>query len=1111
MKLKKMEKRTKYGINFSLIGITLTILCSCDYQKKPEKLFSLLAAKETGVDFINQLEYDEDFNIYTYRNFYNGGGVALGDIDNDGWMDMYLTANMGPNKLYRNTGDFQFEDISEKAGVIGEKAWSTGVTMADINGDGWMDIYVCNSGDVDGDNKQNELFINQQNGTFREMAEQYGLDDRGLSTHAAFFDYDKDGDLDMYLLNNSYQAIGSFNLMRNERPNRDSVGGDKLYKNTGNFFEDVSEQAGIFGSIIGFGLGVTVGDVNKDGWEDIFVSNDFFERDYLYINNQNGTFKEELTNQMKSVSAASMGADMADLNHDGYPEIFVTDMLPETNERMKTVTTFEDWDKYQYKLKNGYYHQFIRNMLHLNNRNNTFSEIARLAGMEATDWSWGALIFDFENDGNRDIFIANGIYQDLTNQDYLQYISNEETMRMIVTDEGVNYKKLIDLIPINKIHNYAFMYDGNYHYSNKSDSLGLATPSHSNGAAYGDLDNDGDLDLVVNNVNMPSFIYRNESEKLIASNHIKFQLIGSGKNTQAIGTQITAYYQKKQQYIEQINSRGFQSSVDPRPILGLGNIDKVDSIKVRWPNGKYTVLRDIAVNQTLTLRQGDGIDLSYPKDGNANMYFKDVTDRQILSANHTENNFVDFDRDRLIYHMLSTEGPPMCKGDINGDGLTDLFIGGAKDSPASIHLQSPNGIFRKSIPLVFKEDQLSEDTDCVFFDVDNDDDLDLYIASGGSEFPNSSSALIDRLYLNDGKGNFEKSEQVLPTTRYESTSTVEPFDYDNDGDMDLFVGIRHKPFSYGIPVSGYILTNNQGKLENNTEKTAPGLTNIGMITDAKCLDYDKDNDMDLILVGEWMPITIFENQNNRFVNVTRQSGLQDKIGWWNKLAIADLNNDGLMDLVIGNHGTNSRFKASEEKPVSMFFHDFDQNGTAEQIITAYNGDESYPLALKHDLIKQMPGLKKKYLKYESFKDQTVFDIFPADQIERAVKNKATHLQTAIAINKGDGSFELRDLPVEAQFSPVYAILTGDFNQDNNIDILLAGNFYNAKPEIGRYDASYGTLFTGDGEGNFSYLSNDKSGLKIDGQVREMIPIVLEGKNVIIIGRNNQDVQILERI
>ena len=855
--------------------VVTCLLAGCSTPEKNEPtLFTTISSEQSGITFANNLTFDKDFNIYTYRNYYNGGGVAIADINNDGLLDVYLTGNMSPNKLYLNKGDFKFEDITDKAGVAGTKAWSTGVSMADVNGDGFVDIYVCNSGDIKGDNKQNELFVNNGDGTFSEKGEEYGIADKGYTTHAAFFDYDKDEDLDLYILNNSYQAIGSFNLRKNERPLRDSLGGDKLFRNDGNRFTDVSVEAGIYGSVIGFGLGVTVGDIDKDGWLDIYVSNDFFERDYLYINNHDGTFKECLTEQMRSISGASMGADLADINNDGYPDIFVTEMLPSENARLKTVTTFENWDRYQYSVQNDYFHQFTRNMLQLNNGDKSFSEIGRLAGVEATDWSWGALIFDMDNDGLKDMFVSNGIYQDLTNQDYLQYVSNPDIVKTVISGNSVDYQKLIESIPSSPIPDFAFQNQGNLGFVNKAKEWGLGAPNFSNGSAYGDLDNDGDMDLIVNNLNDKTSVFRNESNQQLPGNHyLKFVLKGLGKNTFAFGTKITATHQGKTFYIEQMPIRGFESSMDPRPNLGLGKIDTVEQIVIEWPDGNGTLLSNVPTNQVLKLDQKDGVPLTSIK-----LYQPEVIIRPLFQSveglvefTHQENDFVDFDRDHLIYHMLSTEGPRMAKGDINGDGLDDFYVGGAKDQAGALFIQNSDGTFGRTNQKLFEIDKGSEDTGSAFFDADGDGDLDLYVCSGGNEFSNVSTSLIDRLYLNNGKGDFSKSSQILPTAKFESTSTVKAADYDADGDQDLFVGGRLVSNLYGMPMDSYILNNDgKGNFSDVSAQVAPGLKGVGMITDASWEDIDGDSDPDLILVGEYTPIKVFLNESGKLKEHTAE-------------------------------------------------------------------------------------------------------------------------------------------------------------------------------------------------------------------------------------------------
>jgi len=1075
----------------ALVGIACWVI-SCG--KKQEPLFELLENESIGMSFSNDLGFTNDFNVYKYRNYYNGGGVSIGDINNDGLADVYLTANQLPNKLFLNLGNFQFKDITIPAGVAGEKAWATGVTMVDINADGFLDIYVCNSGDVKGDNKQSELFINNGDLTFTEKAAAYGLADPGYSTHATFFDYDKDGDLDAYLLNNSYQAIGSFDLRRNERPKRDQLGGDKLMENQNGVFVDVSEKAGIYGSVIGFGLGVSVGDVNNDGWEDIFVSNDFFERDYLYLNQQDGTFKETLTEQMRSISGASMGADMADLNNDGFNDIFVTEMLPSDYQRLKTVTTFEDWNKYQYNVKNGYHHQFTRNMLHLNNGNDSFSEIGRWANIEASDWSWGALFFDMDNDGYKDLFIANGIYQDLTNQDYLQYVASEEVIKSIVSNNQVDYKRLIDIIPSNKVPNHAYKNNGELGFDSY-DNSGLILPSFSNGSAYGDLDNDGDLDLIVNNVNMPLFVFKNKAEKT-GNNYLKVSLKGPTDNPNALGAKIKVSTSFGELFQEVQPVRGFQSSMEVISTIGVGKDSLVD-ITVTWPSGKMSVRENINVNTQLVFEYANAkVTQEEPK---IDQPIFSATDQTV--AVHKENNFVDFHRERLTYHMLSTQGPKIAFADFDQDGKNEMVFPGAKGYPTQILVATEQGwITDQRNEALFEQIKDVEHTNSAIFDVDQDNDLDLVILSGSIETSIYSTSLYDLVLINQGDGTFVKSPQNLPNDKMKTnTQAIAYADIDQDGDQDLFLGERSNVGNYGLPGSGFILINDgKGNFNDQTRTLAPALNGIGMITSAVFYDFDQDKDADLLITGEFMGLHFFENSGGKFSPMAHP--LTAEKGWWNTIHLVDLDQDGQKDLVVGNHGTNSRFKANKENPIKLYFNDFDGNGRGEGVLTSTQRDgKEYPFALRHNLIDQMKSLKKKFPNFESFKSADITQIFDPLALKEALVLEANQLNTRAFRNTGNFTFEPIELPKQVQFSPVYAINHGDFDGDGDIDLLMGGNLYKTKPEVGSYDASYGIYLEQTPMG--LKFHSDGKGFNVKGEIRS----IEINENTIWVGRNNDTI------
>lgn len=1089
--------------------LTLSVLLiGCRNRPSPEQtLFQLLKASETGVDFTNTLDYTEEVNTYTFRNFYNGGGVGIGDFNNDSLPDIIFAGNLVDNKLYINEGDFRFRDVSEKSGVVRTGSWTTGISVVDINGDGWLDIYLCKSGPPGGPFRHNELLINNGDLTFTESSAQYGLDYEGLAVHAAFFDFDKDGDLDCYLLNNSIRSVGGYDLRKDQRNIPDTLGGNKLLRNDNGRFVDVSQEAGIYTSAIGFGLGVTIGDINMDGWPDVYVSNDFFERDYLYINNGDGTFRESLEQYIREISLGSMGADMADINNDGLPEIFVTEMLPEKDARLKTTSQFENWEKYSLNVAQGYYRQFSRNVLQLNNGDTTFSEIARLARVEATDWSWGALIFDMDNDGWKDIFVANGIYKDLIDQDYVNFIANQALVRKMIQSGEDVLTRLIDSIPSNKIPNYAFHNRGDLTFTNKSAEWGLAEASHSNGSAYADLDNDGDLDLVISNVNMPAFVIRNDARQRHPENaSISVSLVGDSKNTYALGSKVTIVAGGKRQYQELAPMRGFMSSVDYKLVFGLGPASTVDTLLVDWPDGRVTLLTNLPVNQRVVVDQNNAV----PRDVGRKEVSPATTFRRLASLPgvdfvHRENDFVDFNRERLLFHMRSNEGPCLCTGDFNNDGREDFYIGGARGQAGRLYVQGSSGTFRTLGDLHFDEDASSEDTGCLLFDANGDGYPDLYVTSGSSEFSSSSSALRDRLYFNVGGRSLKKSGQLLPTaSRFESTSVVQAADVDGDGDLDLFVGVRLVPFLHGVPGNGYILLNDgNGNFEDATSRLAPGLLPVGMITGAKWVDVNQDDLPDLVVVGEWMPVKLFINRGGLLEDQSHAYGFDNTEGWYHTVEVADVNNDGWIDLIVGNHGLNSRFRATVDEPVTMYVNDFDQNGTLEQIITQYQDGMAYPMVLRHDLVTQLPGLKKKYLHFRDYSDQSVTDIFTPAQLDNALVVQARSFETAVWVNTGKGSFERKDLPTDAQFSPVYAILPVDFDEDGNMDLLMGGNLYRAKPEAGIYDASYGVLLKGDGKGKFEAVPSVKSGVCIKGEVRSMQRISADEKRLVLVALNNE--------
>jgi hypothetical protein len=1097
----------------ALSSCLLTLLAwGCAEKAAPqEPLFAAVSAGQTHITFVNQVESSPEMNIFSYRHFYNGGGVAMGDVNNDGLPDIYLSANQQKNQLYLNKGQLTFENITQKAGVAGQKSWSTGVTMADVNGDGLLDIYVCHAGEQTGDQRRNELFINTGNSpqgipVFKEQAQAYGLADAGYSTHAAFFDYDRDGDLDMYLLNNSSYPISKLGLA-NLRRQRDPAGGDKLFRNNQGRFTDVSAAAGIYGSVIGFGLGITVGDVNEDNWPDIYISNDFYERDYLYLNNRNGTFTEASKSWMGHESLSSMGADIADINNDGLLDIFVTDMLPGNDERLKKTSQFESYDLQQLKLRQDFYYQYMQNMLHLNNGDSTFSEVARLAGVHATDWSWGALLFDMDNDGRKDIFVANGIYQDLTDQDFVNFLGSEETMRRALEGGGYPYnKQLIDKMSSTPIPNYAFRNQGNLSFVNQAAAWGLAEPGFSNGAAYGDLDNDGDLDLVVNNVNQPVSVYRNTATEKLKHHFLQVKLRGPAGNRDGIGAKVYLYQHNQTQYLQQMPNRGFESSVDLRLVFGLGTQARIDSIRIVWPDDRMQVLPAVKADRQLSLDYRQARDCFHLSSPLKEPPFREVTRPVKLAYTHQESNFVDYNRDGLLKQMLSTQGPALATGDVNGDGREDVYLGGSAGQPKKLFLQSPNGTFADASPAVFRQDQAAEDVDALFFDAEGDGDLDLFVVTGSNEFLANAPELLDRLYRNDGRGHFSQDSR-LPNIA-DNGSCVAAADFDRDGDLDLFIGSRMISGSYGYNPPSYLYINDgTGNFKNYTKRYLPD-NKLGMVTDAVWADLDGDQYPELIVVGDWMPVTVLRNNRGRAF-VPAHTGLNNAAGWWNTIQAADIDGDSDPDFILGNLGRNSRLKASPSQPATLLAGDLDQNGTVEQIISCYTEDgKSYPMVLKQELQKQVPGIKKKFIKYADYAGKQVSDIFSPEQLKGAVHHQVTNPNTSLLVNKGSWQFDLRALPLEAQFSPVFGIETLDYNHDGHLDMLLTGNFFDVLPEIGRYDANYGLLLQGQGRGAFRAVRPRDSGFRVTGQVRKSRQLAgARGSTLVLLAKNQGELQV----
>ena len=1044
---------------------------------------------------------DGALNLDNYMYFYNGGGVAIGDINNDGLQDILFTGNMVSNRLFLNKGNFEFEDITKRSGVAEKQGWCTGATMADINADGKLDIYICRSADGNPQRRENLLFINNGDLTFAEKAREYGLADPGYSTQSAFFDYDKDGDIDCFIINHSLQKYASgVQEIPELRKMNDPKYACKLYRNDNGHFTDVTDAAGITSNVLTFGLGLAISDINNDGWPDVFVSNDFSEPDYLFINNRNGKFTEQISKCMDETSLFSMGSDAADFNNDGFIDLMTLDMLAEDNKTQKMHSGSENFDKFQYLFSHGFYYQYSRNMLQKNNGDGTFSEIGQLSGVSNTDWSWSALFGDYDNDGNKDLFVSNGYVKDHTNMDFIIYSMNrlERVMNKKTVDPIPEY---IKKMPTLQIANYIFKNNGDETFTKKTSDWGMEQLGVSAGAAYADLDNDGDPDLVISTANDYARIYRNNAEAQVKNNYLRVKLKGSAANERGIGSKVKVFCKKQQYYQEQSPVRGFQSSSDPVLNFGVGKNNLIDSVLIIWPNDSFQKIINVKPNQTLTINITDAKE-KWVYDTVVNSKQSHLLQTGLPEVLHSENAFNDFTLQRLLPNYLSRQGPCIEVADINKDGLEDFFIGGAKDQASQIFLQNGNGTFTLKPQASLLNDAKSEDVAAIFFDADNDGDKDLYVASGGYEFNENDSAFQDRLYINDGKGNFSRKENALPRM-LASKGCVKAADIDNDGDMDLFVGGRVVPGKYPTAPRSYILINDgKGIFTDATATICKALEQPGMITDAAFSDLNNDKQPDLIVVGEWMPVKIFINEKGKLTDASSQYIHFANTGWWNRIKAEDMDGDGDQDLIIGNFGLNTQFRVDEKEPMTIYYKDFDNNGSLDPVLCYYIGGVSYPANSRDDLADQLPGLKKKFLEYKRYAVATIKDIFPPEELKDAGILIAETMQTVYLENLGSKGFSQHTLPLPAQYSPVYGIVTEDINGDGKKDILLAGNNTWTRIKFGRYSANHGVLLLGNGKGGFTYATQTESGLNIRGNIRSLQKIKIGKSQNIIAGIND---------
>jgi len=1066
------------------------------------QLFELLTAKQTGIDFSNTISETEGLNVLAYEYFFNGGGVAVGDLDKDGLADLFFTANMGSNKLFKNMGGLQFKDVTSAAskelqGRDGD--WKTGVTMADVNNDGLLDIHICYSGKVDADRRRNQLFINLGGMKFREAAKEFGLDDPSYSNQAAFFDFDRDGDLDMFLLNHSIKKVDNLEFVK-YRNQVDSFAGCKMYENRGNHFVDISEKVGISRSGLTFGLGLVVSDVNKDGWPDLYVTNDYNEPDHLYINTGKGSFEDRADQALSHMSQFSMGADIADYNNDALPDIVTLDMMPEDNRRQKLLQLQENYEIFELMQQQGLHKQYMRNMLHLNNGDNTFTEIGQLAGIAQTDWSWTPLFADFDNDGYKDLFITNGYLRDYTNKDFLKYWGDYKVKKAI-DREPVQLMELIRAMPSTKVPNYIFHNEQDLTFSNKQKEWGFERPVISSGAVYADLDNDGDLELVINNVNEEAFLYKNRARESIRHHYIDLN-IEDQHSAPAMGAQVSLFCGKQIQYQEVGNSKGYLCAVSSVLHFGLGSLQQVDSILILWPDGKKLKMANPPIDRSLSV--------SYPSE--LNRYTKESSEikpvfRPIESpVNYRHQGFGenDFKRQLLMLFMYSNTGPVITDADINRDGRTDLFFSGNAQEPGRIYMQQQDGSFQKLDDLAIVNEEDAAVSAAAFTDVNNDGWPDLYVAKGGySIWMPNSSALQDEIFINDGQGRLVKADGSLPDVSSSSKSCVRPQDYDGDGDMDLFIGGRIIPGRYPVSPESFLLVNDgRGRFS----KTRIPFDRLGMITDAQWHDFNGDQRPDIILCGEMMALSVYLNTADGFENAT-DTYLPEKIkGFWSAIILDDLNGDAKTDLLATNLGKNVPFRVSPQQPATLLYADFDNNGSIDPFFNFFIQGSSYPYVSRDELNEQMVVMRRKFLSYASYADAKMEDIFSKEELQKAIELQADEQETVLLFQE-EGAFKKRGLlPVQAQFSYQKKILTDDFNGDGFKDILLFGNQTPNRLKMGAIQANRGTLLLGNGKGDFTFAEQPLCGLNLNGDIKSAIRIKVSDKKTILVGASDQPVQ-----